>query len=113
MRYSVDKQHFTGETEALAEIEAAGFYARVIDVPAENNELHFHDFDTKFYILDGGLTLTAGDTGAVHDVRPGDRIVAKAGWVHREQHHGFRAVFGFSVDPTTLTMPINKPVLQA
>ena len=109
MSYSVDKQHFTGEQAAHDEIAAAGFHALVIDVPAEANALHFHDFDTQFYILDGGLQLIAGDTGTVHDVRPGDRVVARAGWVHREAHGGFRAVFGFSVDPATLTMPINKP----
>ena len=109
MRYSVNKQHFTSEAEARVEIEAAGFHAMLIDVPAEHNELHFHDFDTQFYILAGGLKLVVGDTGATYDVRPGDRVVASAGWVHQEVHDGFVAVFGFSVDPATLSMPINKP----
>ncbi|WP_156256373.1 cupin domain-containing protein [Sandarakinorhabdus oryzae] len=110
MRYSVTSQHFTTEAQAREEIAAAGFYAMLIDVPAERNPLHFHDFDTKFYILKGGLQLTDGETGTSHDVRPGDRVEASAGWVHREAHDGFTAVFGFSVDPATLTMPINKPV---
>lgn len=110
MDHCVDKMHFTSEAEARKEIEAAGLHVMVIDVPAEQNALHFHDFDTQFYILEGGLQLVAGDSGAVYDVWPGDRVVASAGWVHRESHDGFRAVFGFSVDPATLTMPINKPV---
>ncbi|MBC7520080.1 MAG: hypothetical protein H7268_03145 [Sandarakinorhabdus sp.] len=113
MPYSVDKQHFTDEAQALAEIDAAGFHSLVLDIPAETNELHFHDFDTKFYVLGGGLQLTVGDTGSVHDVRPGDRVVADAGWVHRESHQGFRAVFGFSVPPSMLTMPINKPLVPS
>lgn len=113
MRHCVSQQYFTSEAEARDEIEAAGFHALVLDVPAERNALHFHDFDTQFYILEGGLQLVAGDTGASYDVRPGDRVVASAGWVHREAHDGFRAIFGFSVDPTTLTMPINKPVTRS
>jgi quercetin dioxygenase-like cupin family protein len=111
MDYCVNKQYFTSEGEARAEIEAAGLHVMVVDVAAEQNALHFHDFDTQFYILEGGLQLVAGDTGATYNVRPGDRVVASAGWVHRETHDGFRAVFGFSVDPATLTMPINKPVM--
>lgn len=109
MRYSVDKQHFTTEAEARDEIAAIGFHAMVIDVPAEHNALHFHDFDTQFYILEGGLQLVDGETGTAYDVCPGDRVVANLGWVHRESHDGFKAVFGFSVNPATLTMPINKP----
>lgn len=111
MRYSVDQQHFETEAQVYAEIAAMGYYAQQIDVPAQDNALHFHDFDTRFFILDGGLYLIAGDTGMVHDVRPRDRIVASAGWVHRESHNGFRAIFGFSVDPKTLTMPIDKPLV--
>lgn len=109
MRYSVDHRHFTTESEARAEVAAAGFHAMLIDVPAEHNAPHFHEFHTRFFVLEGGLTLTDDATGHRHEVRPGDRVVASAGWVHQEAHDGFKALFGFSMDPATFTMPINKP----
>jgi hypothetical protein len=33
--------------------------------------------------------------------------------LHREEHHGYKAAIGLSVDPATLTQPINKPPKDA
>jgi hypothetical protein len=38
----------------------------------------------------------------------GDRIDAPRGVVHRERHDGYRAVFGWPIDPTSLVMPLER-----
>ena len=41
-----DIQSFEDEAQAYEEIAAMGFHAMAIDFPAEENELHWHDFDS-------------------------------------------------------------------
>lgn len=113
MKAKITRNHFSTEAEALAEIEAAGYFPATIDIPATTNENHWHDFDTMLYILDGSLTVTEAASGETYKIGVGDKAEASAGSIHRENHDGFRAVFGFSVDPTTLTMPIDKPPIEA
>ena len=45
MGFVLTEQYFTDESEALAEIADRGWRAMTLDVPAEENELHWHDFD--------------------------------------------------------------------
>ena len=37
---------FEDEAQAYAEIEAMGYHAMAFDFPAEENDLHWHDFDS-------------------------------------------------------------------
>ena len=41
---------FEDEAQAYAEIEAMGYHAMAFDFPAEENDLHWHDFDSVLYI---------------------------------------------------------------
>jgi hypothetical protein len=109
MQASVMKDHFSTEAEAIAAINAAGFYPAILDIPAVTNKTHWHDFDSMLFVLDGRLTLSDDVSGQVYVLEPSDRVDAPAGYLHHECHNGFRAVFGFSVDPTTLSIPIDKP----
>jgi hypothetical protein len=113
MDYEVTPDYFSTEAEALAEIKAAGYFPATIDIPATTNETHWHDFATMAYLLEGSLTVTDGTTGEVFNIKPGCKSTSVAGWLHKETHDGIRVVFGFSVDPTTLTMPIDKPPVAA
>ena len=72
------------------------------------NDFHWHDFDAVTYIVSGELNVERQDTGEKYALRAGDKAVAKSGVVHRERHAGVRAVFGLSVPPSELTMPIDK-----
>jgi quercetin dioxygenase-like cupin family protein len=106
---NIEHEHFTDESEALAEIEAAGYFPVTIDFPAESNEDHWHDFDSMVYILSGEVTVTETETGESCTCGQGTRIVASAGILHREQTSGHRALIGLSVSPERLTQPVNKP----
>jgi hypothetical protein len=105
----IENDHFTTEAEAIAEIEAAGYWPVTVDFPPEKNDDHWHDFDSLVFILEGEVGLTETDTGEQCVCGPGTRIAAKAGVLHREDHRGYKAVVGLSVDPATLSQPINKP----
>lgn len=101
--------YFFEEAEAVGEIEAAGYFPLALDFPAESNEDHWHDFDSMVYILDGEITLFDSQTGERCVCGKGTRIVAPRGVLHREETAGHRAMIGFSVDPSQLTQPVNKP----
>jgi quercetin dioxygenase-like cupin family protein len=105
----IRNDHFATEAEAVAEIEAAGYWPLTVDFPPEENEDHWHDFDSMVFVLEGELSLTDAETGETCVCGPGTRVVAKSGVLHREAHRGYKAVVGLSVDPSTLTQPINKP----
>lgn len=113
MRSEITRNHFSTEEEALAEIAVAKYFPMIIDVPAEKNDTHWHDFDVMIFILDGALTATEVESGETYTVTKGDRVLASHGVLHHENHDGFKAVFGFSTDPSTLSMPINKPPVDA
>jgi quercetin dioxygenase-like cupin family protein len=54
MEYTISEGHIVTEAEALAEIEARGWYGFVRDVVVEEDkELHWHDFDAVLYVLEG------------------------------------------------------------
>ena len=109
MEYTISEGHIVTEAEALAEIEARGWYGFVRDVVVEEDEeLHWHDFDAVLYVLEG-TARAATPTGTV-EAGPGTRAQATAGWVHGDiAGTTYRGVFGFSVDPAKMTQPVNKP----
>ncbi|MFT5612647.1 MAG: hypothetical protein ACI9WC_003547 [Arenicella sp.] len=112
MRAKVMKNHFTNEAEAVATIKKAGFFPAILDIDPVTNTPHWHDFDSMLFVLDGQLMITNDVSGEVCVLEPGDRVDWPARLLHHENHKDFRAVFGFSVDPTTLSIPIDKPPEQ-
>ena len=101
---------FEDEAQAYAEIEAMGYHAMAFDFPAEENDLHWHDFDSVLYVTAGELTVSVEGEDESVTCQTGTKIVATAGVVHREQTPGYRAIIGFSVPLESLTQPINKPL---
>ena len=104
-----DIQSFEDEAQAYEEIAALGFHAMAIDFPPEENELHWHDFDSLVYVTAGEVTLSL-ENGESATCQRGAKIVASAGVAHREKTSGYSAIIGFSVAPETLTQPVNKPL---
>lgn len=98
------------EEQAIEKVKALGLYPIVAEVPPADNEFHWHDFDTAFYILEQGLDVTDMDSGQTISIRKGDWVTAPGGFAHCEKHDGYRAVFGFSVDPATLQFPLERPL---
>jgi mannose-6-phosphate isomerase-like protein (cupin superfamily) len=108
MAFVITEKHFTTEQEALDEIADRGLHAIAFDVPAEENELHWHDFDSVTFIVDGTARVEFED-GSVMQCGAGARIEAAAGVLHREVSPAYRAVFGLNVDPAEMSQPVNKP----
>jgi hypothetical protein len=102
MTFSVRDNAFTTEGEALAEIEAAGWYPMARDVAPEHNNPHSHDFDSVVYVLDGSMDFFEPETGIHHRCGPGSRVEDFGDNVHREEHDGYRALVGFKDDPAIL-----------
>jgi mannose-6-phosphate isomerase-like protein (cupin superfamily) len=105
----ISLNHFTDESQAMREIEAAGYHPITLDFPKLENENHWHEFDSYVYVLEGEITITDADTGETCDCPAGTRIVAPRGVLHREVSNGYKALIGLSVKPEELTQPIDKP----
>ena len=101
---------FEDEAQAYAEIEAMGYHAMAFDFPPEENDLHWHDFDSVLYVTAGELKVSLEGEGESVTCQRGAKIVATAGVVHREQTPGYSAIIGFSVPLESLTQPVNKPL---
>ena len=100
---------FDDEAQAYAEIEAMGYHAMAFDFPAEENDFHWHDFDSVVYVTGGEITLSTEDGESITCQR-GAKIVATTGVVHKELTPGYSAIIGFSQLPESLTQPVNKPL---
>ena len=109
MAIDVTYDCFSTEDEARAEIEAAGFHPIPVTFEPAKNEVHWHDFDSMVYVLEGHVTVTEEDTGDTCVCGPGTRIKATAGILHHEEHDGYKALIGLSCEPAKLTQPIDKP----
>ena len=86
-----DIQSFEDEAQAYEEIAAMGFHAMAIDFPPEENELHWHDFDSVVYVTAGEVTLSL-ENGESATCQRGAKIVASAGVAHREKTSGYSAM---------------------
>ena len=101
---------FKDEADAFAQCEAAGYHAMKFDFKAEDNEFHWHDFDSMTFITSGELTVYDVNSGESITCGAGTKLIGRKGFVHREVTEGYSAVIGFAVDPSTLSQPINKPL---
>ena len=75
---------FEDEAQAYAEIQAIGYHAMAFDFPAEENDLHWHDFDSVLYVTAGELTVSVESEDESVTCHRGTKIVATAGVVHRD-----------------------------
>jgi len=109
MKYTVTECHFSTREEALAEIVARGWHAMEYQVPAEETEMHWHDYDAVAFVLEGTLR-TVFEDGSEIECGPGSRVEQPSRVVHRSDSSAYQAVFGFSVRREDMTRPISKPV---
>ena len=107
MRISVHHEHFSLPEVAFGELEQMGLFPLEMDVPAVKNKCHWHDFTSSFYILQGQLKITDTSNDRVLIAGPGSRVDVPRGVLHHEESTGYRIIAGMSVDPATLTGPID------
>jgi len=107
---SFTENAFKTEEEAAAIAKREGFPITVaLDLPAEENAFHYHDFESLVFVASGELAVTYRDSGETVVFKAGTIIRGTPGVVHKEKTAGYRAMFGLKQDPATLTQPINKP----
>ena len=99
---------FKDEADAFAQCEMAGYTAHKFDFPADDNEFHWHDFDSLTFITAGELTIFDVDSGESRTCGAGSIIVRGKGVIDREQTWGCRASVGFAENPSTVGQPINE-----
>ena len=101
---------FENEADAYAQCEAAGYTAMKFDFPADDNEFHWHDFDSLTFVTAGELTIFDVDSGESRTCGVGTKIIGRKRVVHREKTAGFSAIIGFADDPEKLSHSINTPL---
>ena len=109
-------QYFEGRDEAVAHIRQRGFYLAEAELSQAQltGSAHVHPYDVDVYLLDGVLELHEARTGLRHLLKAGSRAEVPAGTLHAESCPGpFHAIFGFSVDPASLTADGQSPPAKA
>lgn len=101
------------EEEALVEAEKMGLHALAIDIESsEDNELHWHEFAAAIWLISGEANLATED-GTVYEAKPGCRLTAPAGWLHRElSSPTHRLVLGTDIPVERWTQPVDKPAAE-
>ena len=107
MKVSVHQDHFSLPEEAFDELGRNGLFPVEMDVRAVKNERHWHDFSTLIYILQGELTITDASNDRVLTAGPGCRVDVPTRVLHHEESSGYKIIAGMSVDPSTLSGPID------
>jgi hypothetical protein len=109
MEYTCTEGLFYTKEEALAEIAARGWYAMEYELPAQEDEPHWHDYDSVTFVL-GGTCRIVFEDGSLMECGPGARVEQPSRVIHRSGGTAYHAVFGFSVSLEDMTLPICKPV---
>jgi hypothetical protein len=109
--YTVTEGYFSTRQEALAEIAARGWHAVAYSVPAEETDLHWHDYEAVVFVLEG-ISRTVFEDGSVMEGGSGARIDQPSCVLHRSGSTAFKAVFGFSVSLEDMSQPIVKPASE-
>jgi hypothetical protein len=97
--------HFSGRSDAIAQLDASGLHWIDGDIkPADlSGPPHAHPYDVAIYLLGGVFELTDCDAGITHRLEAGCKAVVPAGTLHAEfSPEGFTAVFGLTIDPAPL-----------
>lgn len=108
MTLTITVDQCASEEDAVRILRGMGYHTFTADVPAADNALHWHDFDATFFIVGGEFAVRCDSDDEFRTAGFGARIDAPRGILHRERHDGYRGVFGFAVDPATITMPLER-----
>lgn len=109
MEYRFEQGKPITEAEALARGAQMGLHVLAFDQVTEVDEpLHWHEFDAVTWVIDGTGAFEDAD-GNVTEVRPGCRLEAPAGWLHRNlAGPPVRLVLATNLPGTEWTAPIDK-----
>ena len=108
MKIIVHRDHFNSPVQAYNEMEIAGLKPMEMDVPAVKNESHGHNFSTWIYILEGVLHITDTAQDRTLTAGPGSRVDVPERVLHSEESSGYRIIAGMSVEPSSLTEPVDR-----
>jgi len=108
MIISVQPAYFTQRSAAFDEIARHGMHPVEMKVPPVKNESHWHTFTTRIYILEGELKITDSARNLTMTAGPGALVEVPEGTLHSEEStNGYTIIAGLSVDPASLTGPID------
>lgn len=98
------------EEDALAELAEMGFHGFADDGVGQVEELHWHDFDVIAYVMSGEASAELSD-GTIITAGAGTKVRLPRGTVHKDvPGQTYRRVLGFSIPPSEMTEPIDRPV---
>jgi len=108
MKISVHPDYFSHPSQAFEEIENQGLHPIEMNVQPVRNESHWHRFSTRIYVLEGELNITDSARKLILKAGPGALVEVPERVLHSEESGtGYAIIAGLSVDPSTLTGPVD------
>ena len=109
MEYDFQQGEPLTEEDALAQGAELGLHCLAFDLTVEEDEpLHWHEFEAVSWVISGAGSF-CDEGGNVTEIRPGCRLQAPAGWLHRNlAGPPVRIVLATNLPGEEWTMPIDK-----
>lgn len=108
MKIDVIPDYFLQPAEAFDEIRSRGLHPVEMNVPPVSNDSHWHTFSTRIYVLEGELNITDSSRNLTLKAGPGALVEVPERVLHSEQSgSGYKIIAGLTVDPASLTGPID------
>jgi len=108
MKIGVRPDYFNHPSQAFEEIADHGLHPLEMNVQPVRNESHWHRFSTRIYILAGELNITDSACKQTLKAGPGALVEVPERVLHCEESSaGYTIIAGLSVDPATLTGPVD------
>jgi len=109
MEIKVRHKYFSKPSQAIAEVEARGLHLLKMAVQPVRNQSHWHHFSTRIYILEGELHITDSVRNITMQAGPGSLVEVPERVLHSEESTGgYSIIAGLTVDPATLTGPVDR-----
>lgn len=96
----IHPNHFGSQDQVFDELEINGLHVVEMDVPAVNNEPHWHDFSTWLYILEGELLITDTEQDKTFKAVRGTRVDVPERVLHCEESAGYKIIAGMTAMPS-------------
>ena len=95
----VHPNYFSSEDHVFDELEMNGMHIVEMDVPAVDNEPHWHSFSTWLYIVEGELEITDTEQDKTLTAKPGARVDVPERVLHSESSRGYKIIAGMTEMP--------------
>jgi hypothetical protein len=103
MVLKIHKCFFGSRADVLADLKLTGFWPTTfVSGPSPGLDVHWHSEDVHAYVMEGETSFLDAQSGKLHSVEVGDKIIVPARTLHAEGEVPDRVVYIIAVPEAML-----------